>query len=89
MKYFVIIAEFLTGKLLKPDGTRFVGYGEPRLQFDSEAEARAFAKDHFDRNLPHHECTVIDESGREIELLRPVHTEPPPVPKCKPWWRLW
>jgi hypothetical protein len=74
MEYFVTIAEFSTGIVLTPDGTWFLGDGEPRLKFESEMEARAFARHYFEQH-PNHECLVTDESGHQIEMLRPALTQ--------------
>ena len=70
MEYFVTIAEFATGIVLNPDGSRYLGSGEPRLRFESRDEARAFATRDVGQN-PSHECLVTDSSGRELEVLRP------------------
>jgi hypothetical protein len=32
---------------------------------------------------------VTDESGREIETLRPALTSQSSVSKSRPWWRFW
>ena len=76
MEYFVTIAEFSTGIVLAPDGTRFLGSGEPRLSFATEDAARSYAKHYFEQH-PHHECLVTDESGRQIDLFRPALTPDP------------
>ena len=86
MEYFVTIAEFATGIVLNPDGSRHLGSGEPRLKFEDADEACAFAKRHFDQN-PSHECLVTDSSGSEIAVLRPPLTSAPLNPK--PWWKFW
>lgn len=88
MKYFVTIAEFSTGIVLAPDGSRFLGDGEPTLGFESEIEARAFAARHFAEN-PNHECVVSDQSGVEIATFRPRLTGGSTGAACSPWWKFW
>ena len=70
MEYFVTIAEFATGIVLNPDGSRYLGCGEPRLRFESQNEASAYATRHIGQNQSH-ECLVTDSLGRELEVLRP------------------
>lgn len=86
MKYFVTIAEFATGIVLNPDGSRYLGAGESSLKFETADEACAYARHHFAQN-PRHECLVTDSSGREIVLLRPPLAPAPLI--AKPWWMFW
>jgi len=85
-KHFVVIAESCTGIVINPDGTRILGMVAPSLEFESESQARNFARLHTDAN-PDHECIVVDGLGREVAAFRP----PPAAIQIlrKPWWRFW
>jgi hypothetical protein len=79
----VIVAEFATGIIIHPDGRRSLEDSGYQKTFATEAEACVFAELHR-ADHPHHECIVVDETGREIRVFRPELTSSPPKSKGKP-----
>lgn len=70
MKYFVVIAEQETGKVLHQDGSRFQeGDRDYKLPFDSVDDAVLFSQMHREKHRDH-ECMIVDGSGNCLHFFR-------------------
>ena len=72
----LVHAETWTGIVLTLDGRRYIGSGDVYRVFASRDEAAAYARRKVGED-PDVECVIYDETGRELDVIRPAWVKKP------------